>query len=166
MGPAQWSVKPDVESALRDLGARRDIIKAMHQAVRRAGPRPDVSGFALHGEEPAAPVVGRLVERGLQDELKGTGYAIVEGIDGRTHHLRFADLELTGDAALGAVVEARSYADANGRNRLSLATRSDLTIDEQAVASGATWLDRQLVAREPSAMGSGFGAEALQARTI
>ena len=99
IGPAQWSLKPGVESTLRDLGARGDIIKTMHQAIRRAGREPDVSGFALHGEEPAAPVVGRLVERGLQDELKGTAYAIVEGVDGRTHHLRFADLELTGDAA-------------------------------------------------------------------
>ena len=135
----------------------------MHQAVRRAGRDPEVSNFALHGEEPAAPIVGRLVERGLQDELKGTAYAIVEGVDGRTHHLRFPDLELTGDSKLGAVVEVRSYSDANGRKRLSLATRSDLTIDEQAVAPGATWLDHQLIAREPLPMGSGFGAEVLQA---
>ena len=163
IGPAQWSLKPDVESTLRDLGARGDIIKTMHQAVRRAGREPDVGGFALHGEEPGAPVVGRLVERGLQDELKGTAYAIVEGVDGQTHHLRFADLELTGDAEIGAIVEARPYSDANGRRRLSLATRSDLTIDEQAVTSGATWLDRQLVAREPLPMGGGFGAEVLQA---
>ena len=63
-----------------------------------AGREPDVTGFALHGDEPAEPVLGRLVERGLHDELKGTAYAIVEGVDGRTHHLRFSDLEMTGDA--------------------------------------------------------------------
>jgi hypothetical protein len=51
------------------------------------------------------------------------------------------------------------YEDANGRKRLSLATRSDLAIEEQVAASGATWLDRQLVAREPLAIGGGFGAE-------
>ncbi|HEX3449010.1 MAG TPA: DUF3363 domain-containing protein, partial [Isosphaeraceae bacterium] len=149
IGPAQWSLKPDIESTLRDLSARGDIIKTMHQAIRCAGREPDVSGFALHGDEPVAPVVGRLVERGLQDELKGTAYAIVEGVDGRTHHLRFADLELTGDAELDAIVEARSYSDANGRKRLSLATRSDLAIEAQVSASGATWLDRQLIARGP-----------------
>ena len=162
-GPAQWTLKPDIESTLRDLGVRGDIIKTMHNAMARARREPDVRSFALHPEEAAAPVVGRLVERGLHDELKGTAYAIVEGIDGRTHHLRFADLELTGDAGLGAVVEARSYSDANGRKRLSLAVRSDLTIDEQAGASGATWLDRQLVARESPPAGIGFGAEVRQA---
>jgi Protein of unknown function (DUF3363) len=84
---------------------------------------------------------------------------MVEGIDGRTHHLQFSDLELTGDAAPGAVVEARSYEDANGRKRLSLAVRSDLTLHQQITAPGATWLDRQLLAREPVVTGGGFGTE-------
>jgi len=159
IGPAQWSLRPGIEPTLRDLGVRGDIIKAMHRAIRRLGRDADVSGFALHGEEPTVQVVGQLVERGLHDELKGLAYAIVEGVDGRTHHLRFDDLELTGDGAPGAIVEARSYKDTSGRQRLSLATRSDLSIGEQVAASGATWLDRQLVARDPIATSGGFGVE-------
>jgi Protein of unknown function (DUF3363) len=54
-------------------------------------------------------VLGRLVARGLHDELKGSAYAIVEGVDGRTHHLRFSDLEMTGDAKSGTIVEARVW---------------------------------------------------------
>src|ERR1700676_3468147 len=115
--------------------------------------------FALHGDDPADPVLGRLVARGLHDELKGSAYAIVEGVDGRTHHLRFSDLEMTGDARPGAIVEARAYEDADGRKRLSLVTRSDFTIEAQITASGATWIDRQLLAREPATGGGGFGAE-------
>jgi hypothetical protein len=98
-----------------------------------------VSGFALHRDDGGDPVLGRLVARGLHDELKGSAYAIVEGVDGRTHHLRFSDLEMTGDAKPGAIVEARAYEDADGRKRLSLATRSDFTIDAQITAPGATW---------------------------
>jgi len=128
-----------------------------------AGSQPDVSGFALHGEEPSEPVLGRLVERGLDDELKGTAYVIVAGVDGRTHHLRFGDLEFTGDAPPGAIVEARVYDDVNGRRRLSLATRSDLSITDQVNASGATWLDRQLLAKDPQLSGGGFGAEVREA---
>ena len=97
------------------------------------------------------------------DELKGTAYAIVAGVDGRTHRLKFSDLEMTGDAPAGAIVEARSYDDATGRRRLSLATRSDLSIEGQATASGATWLDRQLLAKDPPLSGGGFGAEVRQA---
>ena len=159
VAPACWTLKPGLEPTLRDLGIRGDIIKTMHRAMTGAGREPDVSGFALHGDDPSDPVLGRLVERGLHDELKGSAYAIVEGIDGRTHHLQFADLELTGDAAPGAIVEARAYEDAQGRKRLSLAIRSDLTLQQQITAPGATWLDRQLLAREPVVTGGGFGAE-------
>ena len=159
VAPGCWTLKPGIEEALRDLSTRGDIVKTIHRAIVNLGRQPDVSGFALHGENVADPVLGRLVARGLHDELKGSAYAIVEGVDGRTHHLRFSDLEMTGDATPGAIVEARTYEDANGRKRLSLAIRSDLSLQEQIAARGATWLDRQLLAREPTATGSGFGAE-------
>jgi type IV secretory pathway VirD2 relaxase len=159
VAPACFALKPGLEPTLRELEIRGDIIKTMHRVMAAAGREPDVAGFALHGNDPSDPVRGRLAERGLHDELKGSAYAVVEGVDGRTHHLRFSDLELTGDAAPGAIVEARAYEDANGRKRLSLAIRSDLSLQQQIAAPGATWLDRQLLAREPAAMGSGFGAE-------
>ena len=159
VGPGCWTLKPGLDATLRQLGIRGDIIKTMHQAMSRDGLEPDVSRFALHGEEPSDTVLGKLVQRGLDDELKGSAYVIVAGVDGRTHHLRFGDLEFTGDASPGAIVEARVYDDANGRRRLSLATRSDLSIAEQATASGATWLDRQLLAKDPPLSSVGFGAE-------
>src|SRR3546814_3097761 len=81
-----------------------------------------------------------LVERGLHDELAGTAYAIVEGVDGRSHHLRFSDIDMTGDARPGAIVELRSWEDNKGQQRHSLATRSDLPLDQQVTAEGATWL--------------------------
>jgi type IV secretory pathway VirD2 relaxase len=158
-----WTLKPGIEDKLRDLSIRGDVIKTMHRAMSVVGREPDVSGFALHGEEPTDPVLGRLVERGLYDELKGSAYAIVEGIDGRTHHIRFTDIEMTGDAARGAIVEARSYDDAQGRKRLSLANRSDLSIEAQVTAPGATWIDRQLLARDSIVASSGFGSEVREA---
>jgi len=85
VGPAQWTLKPGLEPALRDLGIRGDIIETMHRAVSAAAREPDVAGFALHGEEANQPVLGRLMERGLHDELKGSAYAIIDGVDGRTH---------------------------------------------------------------------------------
>jgi type IV secretory pathway VirD2 relaxase len=165
-GPACWSLKPGLEPTLRELGTRGDIIKTMHRAMTSAAREPDVAGFALHGDTPEDPVAGRLVARGLHDELRGSAYAIIEGVDGRTHHLQFSDLELTGDAAPGAIVEVRAYEDANGRARLSLATRSDLNIEAQTIAPGATWLDRQLLAKG-TVIGGGFGTEvrdAMEAR--
>jgi len=159
LGPAQWNLKPGLEPALRTLGIRGDIIKTMHRAMSETGREPDVSGFALYDAEPKDPVLGRLVERGLQDELKGTAYVVVAGVDGRTHHLQFANLDVTGDAGPGAIVETRVYEDRNDVQRLSLAVRSDLSIEAQVSASGATWLDRQLLAKDPALSHGGFGAE-------
>jgi type IV secretory pathway VirD2 relaxase len=123
IGPAQWILKPGIEPALRDLGIRGDIIKTMHRALSAADRQPDVAGFALHGDEGSEQVLGRLVERGLHDELKGAAYAIIDGVDGRTHHLVFSDLEMTGDAKAGAVVEVRAYDHAVGASGLNAALR-------------------------------------------
>ena len=118
----------------------------------------------LAGESIDDPVIGRLVDRGLDDELKGTAYAVVDGTDGRTHHIKLADLDAAGDSAPGSIVELRKFDDAQGRRRVALAVRSDLDIERQVHATGATWLDRQAIAREPVALGGGgFGAEVRQA---
>ena len=163
VAPACWVLKPELEQSLRALGMRNDIIKTMHQAMSADGHEPDLSAFTLHGDIPSASVLGRLVKRGLDDELRSTAYAIVAGVDGRTHHLRFTDLQLTGDAPPGAIVEARVYDDANSRRRVSLAIRSDLSIEAQVTASGATWLDRHLVTKDASMGEGGFGAEVCKA---
>jgi hypothetical protein len=163
VAPGCWTLKPGIEGTLRDISVRGDIIKTMHRAITGAGREPDLTGFALHGDQAVDPVQGRLVARGLQDELRGTAYAVVDGVDGRTHHLIFSDIEVTGDAKPGAVVEMRAYEDGQGRKRSSLATRSDLTIEAQVIAPGATWIDRQLLAKEATLSGSGFGAEVREA---
>lgn len=158
-GVGLWVMESQAALTLRDLSIRGDIIKTMHRAMTRDGGSFDPSALSLHGEAPCDPVVGRLVERGLHDELAGSAYAIVDGVDGHTHHLRFADLDLTGDARPGAIVELRSWQEGNGVGRISLATRSDLSLVGQITAPGATWLDRQLLARDPATSGRGFGLE-------
>jgi type IV secretory pathway VirD2 relaxase len=74
VGPAQGTLKTGLEPTLRDLAIRGDIIKTMRRAMSGAGNEPDVARFALHGDQPAEAVLGRLVERGLHDELKGMAY--------------------------------------------------------------------------------------------
>ena len=147
VGPAQWTLKPGLEPALRDLGIRGDIIKTMHRAMSGAGSEPDVARFALHGDQPAEPVLGRLVERGLHDELKGTAYAVIDGVDGRTHHLVFSDLEMTGDAKPGAIVESRAYDDAS-RPQAPVARHSIGSRDRSADLGGRRHLARPPASRQ------------------
>ena len=163
-GPACWSLGSDLEGKLRELGERGDIIKTMHRAMSRQFGTAETGRFAMHSEAPDEPVIGRLIERGLHDELTGESYTLIDGVDGRVHHLKFPDIEVTGDAEPGAIVELRSWDDNRGRRQLSLVLRSDLSLSEQVTANGATWLDRQLVASEPQITGAGFGTEVEQAK--
>jgi type IV secretory pathway VirD2 relaxase len=160
VGPGQWALSEKTEATLRELGERGDIIKRIHRGLTERGIERGAANYVLAGESLDVPIVGRLVARGIDDELKGTAYALVDGVDGRTHHIKFPDLDATGDSAPGSIVELRKFDDAQGRRRVALAVRSDLDIEAQVTASGATWLDRQAIAREPAALGeAGFGAE-------
>lgn len=160
IGPGQWVMAENAEATLRELGERGDIIKRIHRGLTERGIERGASSYVLAGESLDDPVIGRLVDRGLDDELKGTAYAVVDGVDGRTHHIRLPDLDAAGDSAPGSIVELRKFDDAQGRRRVALAVRSDLSIERQISATGATWLDRQAIAREPTALGGGgFGAE-------
>ena len=164
VAPGQWFVKPEAETILRELGERGDIIKRMHRALTERGIERGSANYVLAGESLDVPVIGRLVERGLDDELKGTAYAVVDGVDGRTHHIRLPHLDAAGDSPPGSIVELRTFEDARGERRVALAVRSDLDLQHQVNASGATWLDRQSIAREPVAMSDGgFSAEVRQA---
>ncbi|UHD46346.1 relaxase/mobilization nuclease and DUF3363 domain-containing protein [Aureimonas altamirensis] len=169
VGNGQWHIKPQAETVLRELGERGDIIKRMHRALTEEGIERGSASYVLAGESLDTPIVGRLVARGLDDELKGTAYAVVDGVDGRTHHIKFPDLVASGDSAPGSIVELRSFDDSRGQRRVALAVRSDLDVNAQVTASGATWLDRQAIAREPVALSlGGFGAkvrDAMERRT-
>ncbi|MEH2545643.1 type IV secretory pathway VirD2 relaxase [Bradyrhizobium sp. AZCC 2262] len=159
-GPARWVLAQDAEQRLRGLGERGDIIKRLHKTLTKDGAARAPSSWALEGESHGEPVVGRLIARGLDDELKATAFAVVDGVDGRVHHLKLPEIEAAGDGPIGCIVELRRFRDARGRQRIALAVRSDLNLDQQVEARGATWLDRRLVAREPVDLSrAGFGGE-------
>ncbi|WP_024520615.1 DUF3363 domain-containing protein [Bradyrhizobium sp. Tv2a-2] len=159
-GPGLWALAADLEQRLRALGERGDIIKRLHKTLAKDGASRALSSWALEGERHGEPVIGRLIARGFDDELRGSAFAVLDGIDGRVHHIKLPDIHAAGDGPIGGIVELRRFEDARGRRRVALAVRSDLNLDQQVSADGATWLDRHLVAREPLDLArGGFGAE-------
>ena len=92
LGQGQWRLRGDMEPTLRALGERGDIIKALHhelKAIRMEQAAPDA---VIHdGQTPATgqerPVTGRVLKRGLADELTDRHYLMVEATDGRVHYI-------------------------------------------------------------------------------
>ncbi len=167
IGPGAWVLHDDAEASLREMGTRGDIIKRMHRALGERGIEREVSAFELEPDMAHHKVIGRMVDRGLHDELSGTAYAIIDGIDGRTHHVVLPDLDATGDAHHGSIVELRQFEDRKGKLRVALAVRSEMDMSAQIDAPGVTWLDRRNLASDGHDLGGGFGREveaAMEAR--
>jgi type IV secretory pathway VirD2 relaxase len=162
VGPAQWVVAAEAERTLRELNDRGDIIRTMHRGLAGQGTERALGDYVIHRTGDTGPVVGRLVDKGLHDELAGQAYAVIDGIDGQVHHLRFPDLAALEHAPpVGGIVEIHPQA---GEGRTALMARSDLDLRAQVNARGATWLDRHLVAREPTTPAAGgFGDEVRKA---
>lgn len=161
-GPGRWIVGLDAERALRDLGMRGDIIKTMHRAFTERGQDRGIADYVIDTGTASSPIIGRLVDTGLHDELTGEAHAVIDGTDGRAHHVRFRGIEAFAHAPpAGGIVEVRRFGSPGDPwPTLVLANRSDIGLDRQVTAPGVTRLDYRLVEREqmPLAMG-GFGQE-------
>ncbi len=157
--PGQWVLSERTEPILRELGERNDIIKRIHRSLGEGQVDRATAGFDTGAGTLTTPVTGRLLERGLDDELKGTAYVIVDATDGRTYNVPLPSLEASGDAPLSAIVTVSATQFAEKR-QIAVRVESDLGLQAQVAANGATWLDRQLLKGDrTSYAATGFGAE-------
>ena len=90
-GPGEWMVGLEAERSLRDLGMRGDIIKTCTAPSPSVAFERGVGDYVIDTDAAASPIIGRLVDKGLHDELTGEAYAVIDGTDGRAHHVRFRD---------------------------------------------------------------------------
>ena len=243
--PGVWTLSERLEPTMRELGERGDIVKAINRALTARGQERGPETFNLHGGEVGMPIIGRMLDTRLSDELGDRIGVVIDGIDGQVHHVPLPASSPADQTPIGAIVEvgrARSQrpADHNiaqlacgtgvyrSSEHRALAEESDVRVpggdydayvgahvrrlealrragivervdadrwlipedfeartaayenaqgrrtqirllcvydlDWQVTSDGATWLDRQLVGGDRSAIAAdGFGAEVRQA---
>jgi type IV secretory pathway VirD2 relaxase len=103
--PGVWTISEQLEPTMRALGERGDIVKAINRALTDRGLERGMDRYVLHGEEMTQPVIGRVVGKRLTDELGDRVALIVDGVDGRTHHVALGDKAVAQDAPMGSIVE-------------------------------------------------------------
>lgn len=104
--PGQWQLADDLESTLRHMGERGDIIKTMHREMAAQDLARAPADMIIHdpGADGARPIVGRVVARGLSDEVNDRHYLIIDAMDGRTHYVDIGKGEATEPTPVGCVL--------------------------------------------------------------
>ncbi len=139
--PGTWAIHADAEPTLRVMGERGDIIRTMQRAM--SGKQRELAVFQP-GED-GRTIVGRVVGKGLSDELHDKGYLVIDGTDGKAHYVALpprSELELY---PTGAVVGVKGSADVRvaDRNIAALAVDGVYRTDHHlAVAQGHATPDR------------------------
>jgi hypothetical protein len=102
-GPGTWTLSERLESTMRALGERGDIVKAMNRALTARGQERGES-FSLDGEDVGTPIIGRLIDKRLTDELGDRIGVIIDGVGGRVHHVPLPDAAAAEQGSIGAIV--------------------------------------------------------------
>ena len=128
-----WQLSEDMEERLRGLGERGDILKEMFRDMRQAGLDRLITDYAIFDPEAESgkTLVGRVVAVGLSNELYDRFYILVDGVDGRVHHVDIGYRNEDDDLAPGVTVEVR--AKSAGPREV------DRTIDRIARAAGGAY---------------------------
>ncbi|MEN2980463.1 relaxase/mobilization nuclease RlxS [Tistrella bauzanensis] len=130
--PGEWRLAGDLEETLKRMGERGDIIRTMHRemtakGVTRAADYVIFDPAVKHSR----PITGRLVARGLSDEINDRHYLIVDALDGRTHYIDIGKGEATEPMPEGAVVRIDP--------KHPEPRQVDRTVSEIAVANGGRY---------------------------
>jgi len=109
MAPGHWQLAEGMEDTLRRMGERGDIIKAMHRDLTEKGVARAASDYVIYdpSDPEARPITGRLVRRGLADEIDDRHYLIVDAVDSRTHYVEIGKGDATDPMPEGGIITVR-----------------------------------------------------------
>ena len=107
-GGGKWKLATRLEEQLRHLSERGDVIRTMQRELTARGLERPPADRVVHGDSLAEPgVIGRVIARGLSDEMADRHYLLVDGIDGRLHHIDIGRSDAVEPLPEGAIVRIR-----------------------------------------------------------
>jgi type IV secretory pathway VirD2 relaxase len=128
--PGRWHLSPDLETTLRAMGERADIIKTMNREMAAQSLERGPADLAVFEGRGGAAVTGRVVSRALSDNKEGAHYLIVDGVDGRLHYAEVPEATPR-EVAPGAIVRLGG--------QIKAPREVDRTVDAIAQRSGGTY---------------------------
>ncbi|RIZ35912.1 type VI secretion protein [Pseudomonas aeruginosa] len=123
--PGTWAVHAEAESTLRAMGERGDIIRTMQRAM--GGRQRELAVFKPGQEDGGNGriIVGRVVGKGLADELYDRGYLVIDGVDGKAHYVALPPRTELEQYQAGAIVEVKGSTEVRAADKNIAALASD-----------------------------------------
>ncbi|WPH15954.1 DUF3363 domain-containing protein [Variovorax paradoxus] len=109
----RWKLEPGMEKMLAAMGEREDALVTMRRALKDQ--QRELVVFQP-GDDGRA-IVGRVIGKGIADELSDKGYLVIDGIDGKAHYVALPARSELGQYPTGAVVEVKGSADVHPADR-------------------------------------------------
>lgn len=142
LGAGRWRLADGLEDTLRRMGERGDIIRLMQRELTARKLERAPADRVIESEL-KAPIIGRVIQRGFLDEHRDRHYLIVDGVDGRVHHLDIGRAAATEPTPEGAIVRVAP--------RSASARDVDRTIAEIARENGGSYSVTLHLRHDPSA---------------
>jgi type IV secretory pathway VirD2 relaxase len=143
--PGRWRLRPDAEQTLRAMADRGDIVRTMQRTF--AAEQRELAIFDPRTAN--RPIVGRVVAKGLADELQDRTYVIIDGVDGRAHYVALPVGTDQEEIPVGGIVEARVATErAADRNIAAVAEKGLYRTDRHLTQLRA----RPAAGRDPEAV--------------
>ena len=120
-GVNRWALSADLEPTLRAMGERGDIVRTMQRAI--GNEQRELAVFTA--AEDAHRVVGRIIGKGMADELQDRGYLVVDGVDGRAHYVTLGPGSDLSQYPAGGIVEVRGAAEVRAADKTIAALAKD-----------------------------------------
>lgn len=123
--PGTWAVHAEAESTLRAMAERGDIIRTMQRAM--GGRQRELAVFQPGQEdgENGPIIVGRVVGKGLADELYDRSYLVIDGVDGKAHYVALPPRTELEQYPAGAIVEVKGSTEVRAADKNIAALASD-----------------------------------------
>ena len=85
LGKGRWQIATSAETTLRRMGERGDIIKTMHRALsgNDYSRMMDANSIFDPTASEAAPVTGKIIDKGIADDVNDRAYIVVDSLSGK-----------------------------------------------------------------------------------
>jgi type IV secretory pathway VirD2 relaxase len=123
IAPSQWRLTGDLEPVLRRMGEQGHIVKTLNRAMTGEGLS---RGAAASGRAGCTRLVGRVIIRGLSDEMTKPHHLLLDAVDSRTHYADIGKgdaVELLPEGAIVSIEPKRTLISCTIRRRAPASSR-------------------------------------------